>query len=143
MKNIIFAKELIFYACPVCGNLIVKLNDSGLNPQCCGRDMERLTSGTSDGASEFHTPKWKMDGCKVIVEVGEEYHPMTDLHYIQWIIIKTNQGFYCKCLLPDMPPAACFKLCNEEFVTEVYSYCNRHKLWMAEPADEECQACQI
>lgn len=135
MKTNNFTKKVLFYLCSVCGNLIIKLNDSGLVPQCCGRDMILLEPGTTDASEEYHVPIWKMKGCKVMVEVGREYHPMTEMHYIQWIVVETNRGFYCKHLWPNMVPEACFRLCSEEYVTDVYAYCNLHKLWKAEPVD--------
>lgn len=138
-------KDLKFYVCNVCGNLIIKLNDSGLTPQCCGRDMEELAAGTTDGAMEKHVPIWEMEGCKVMVTVGSEPHPMTPEHYIQWIIIETNKGYYCKHLEPTDEPEACIKLCKNEMVKNVYEYCNLHKLWKAEAKGDnyECPLCGI
>lgn len=144
MKNF-FAKQVNFFACNVCGNLIIKLNDSGLTPVCCGRDMEELTPGTSDGAFEKHVPIWEMEGCKVMVTVGSEPHPMTQDHYIQWIIIETNKGYYCKHLSPSDEPETCIKLCKNEVVKNVYEFCNLHKLWKAEVKGEDydCPLCGI
>lgn len=123
-------KGLIFYLCTVCGNLIVKLIDSGLTPQCCGRDMVELVPASSDGAVEKHVPAWKMDGCKLIVQVGEEMHPMSESHYIQWICVSTSQGFRLRNLDPDEAPCAEFKLNKGEIVDTIYAYCNMHGLWM-------------
>ena len=144
MNNNIYTKDIEFYACSVCGNLIIKLVDSGLNPQCCGRDMIKLEAGTVDASSEKHVPVWKMCGCKIIVTVGEEPHPMTKEHYIQWIIVKTNQGIHARKLTPEDTPEACFKLCKGEEVEAVYEYCNLHKLWKAdakEAKQDECNSC--
>ena len=44
--------ELKFYRCSHCGNIIVKLKDSGAPVSCCGDVMAQLQPGTSDGAHE-------------------------------------------------------------------------------------------
>lgn len=132
---------LDFYLCEVCGNLIIKLNDSGLTPQCCGRDMVKLTPNLDDTASiEKHVPDWIMDGCKLIVKVGSEEHPMTHDHYIQWIVVKTNLGIHAKSLKPEGVPSATFKLCKCEKIEAIYEYCNIHGLWKTskEGPEYEC-----
>lgn len=121
------------YRCSVCGNIIVKLNDSGIDPQCCGRDMTELKPGEGDGNPLRHVPVWWMEGCKVHVTVGEEPHPMIDSHLIQWILIITNQGMYAKYLTPDSDSEACFKICKHENVQKVLAYCNIHGLYEAAP----------
>lgn len=131
--------ELTFYRCNVCGNLIVKLNDSGITPVCCARDMEILTPNTTDGAEEKHVPMWMMDGCKVIVTVSTEEHPMSEEHYIQLIALETNRGFSVKYLCPGDNPEACFKLCKGEVVKNIYEFCNIHKLWKADMTSEESE----
>lgn len=145
MNTNFYADHLEFYACNVCGNLMIKLNDSGLTPQCCGRDMEKLTPNTVDADGEKHVPYWKMEGCKVMVTVGKEPHPMEEAHYIQWIVVETNKGYYAKHLSPTSEPAACFKMCKEETVTNVYAYCNIHKLWLSNSQEDqyECPLCGI
>lgn len=129
-------KTQCFYICSVCGNLIIKLNDSGITPQCCGRDMTKLEPGEKDASLEKHVPTWCMEGNKVIVKVGEEPHPMSRDHYIQWIFVKTNLGIHIRNLKSDDDAEACFKLCKDEEVEEIYAYCNLHGLWKA--SSEEC-----
>lgn len=133
-------KELKFYVCTVCGNVIYKLVDSGLTPQCCGRDMVELIPGTVDASIEKHVPVWMMDGCKVIIRVGEDAHPMTKDHYIKWVLLKTTKGIYIKDLEPGEDPVVCFKICKGETVKCVYEYCNLHKLWKnnREEIQNEC-----
>lgn len=146
MKNEIDESTIDFYRCGVCGNLIVKLNDSGICPQCCGRDMVKLTPNEKDDADlEKHVPVWMMDGCKIVIQVGSEDHPMTPEHYIQWIVVKTNLGIHAKHLTPDDAPSACFKFCKGEEPLTIYEYCNIHGLWMSskEDADHECPLCRF
>ena len=62
--------EQKFYICRHCGNIIMKLKDSGVPVVCCGEPMEELKAGTTDGALEKHVPVWKAEGGKVTVAVG-------------------------------------------------------------------------
>ena len=41
-----------FYKCRHCGNVIVKLVNSGVPVVCCGEKMEELVAGVTDGAIE-------------------------------------------------------------------------------------------
>ena len=45
-----------FFKCETCGNVIEFLNASGVPVMCCGKKMEELVPGTSDGAAEKHVP---------------------------------------------------------------------------------------
>ena len=81
-----------YYICETCGNIIEKLNDSGVPVVCCGKPMKELIAGTVDAAREKHIPVYSVEGNKVSVVVGSVEHPMVDVHYIQWIVLKTNKG---------------------------------------------------
>jgi len=127
-----FRMELKFYRCEHCGNIIAKVNDSGVPVICCGEEMQELIPGTTDGAAEKHVPVYETLDGKAIVTVGSVMHPSTDDHYIEWIAIQTNQGNQRKCLKPQENPIACFALCEGEKIEAVYEYCNLHGLWKAE-----------
>lgn len=128
--------EQEFLYCTVCGNIVVKLKDSGLTPQCCGRDMIKLEADTVDASKEKHVPVVMLNGRAVSVFIGEEPHPMTDDHYIQWILIKTNKGFQVENLKPGDSPQAIFYLDCDEEVLEAYAYCNIHKLWKSDQIED-------
>jgi len=132
MKSFEKKSELKFYQCSVCGNLIIKLEDSGITPQCCGRDMMLLAPHKEEAYEEKHIPVWRMDGCKLMVQVGAYLHPISAEHYIHWIVVKTNTGIYIRHFTPDESPEACFKFCKDEYVEDIYGYCNLHGLWRAE-----------
>ncbi len=72
------------YECRTCGNLIFKLEDSGVTPVCCGADMEEITPKTTDEFREKHVPVITRIGDRVVVSVGEMLHPMNDAHHINW-----------------------------------------------------------
>ena len=123
--------EMKFYICKHCGNIIAKVKDSGVPVICCGEKMAEIIPGTSDGAAEKHVPVFKLEGGKVLVQVGEVEHPATAEHHIEWIAVQTKFGNQRKALDPLGKPAACFALCEGDEVEAVYAYCNLHGLWKA------------
>ena len=122
-------KEVKFYRCNHCGNIIEKVIDSGVPVVCCGEKMTELVPNTSDGAGEKHVPVVEVNGNEVVVRVGEVDHPMIPAHFIQWIYVQTNLGGMRKDLTPEVGPTASFKLAEGESVVAVYEYCNLHGLW--------------
>lgn len=126
-----------FFKCNVCGNVVVKLVDSGVVPFCCGDEMTELKSGSSDGKFEYHLPVVEqIDDCKVKVRVGAEPHPMTDKHYIEFIYLETEHGGQIRYLKPGDKAEAVF-VCNEKLLS-VYVYCNLHGLWVTD-VDIDCK----
>lgn len=114
-----------FYKCNECNQIIISLTgNKDLN-------MTELTPNTVDASVEKHTPVVKVDGNKVVVTVGSTTHPMLEEHYIEWILIETNQGFIKKDLKPGTAPTATFILGEAEELVNCYSYCNLHGLWKA------------
>ena len=70
-----------FYVCPVCGNVIVKLVDSGVTPSCCGQTMKELVPNTTDGKVEAHVPVFERTSPgTIMVSIGSTPHPMTREH---------------------------------------------------------------
>lgn len=125
-------KELIFYRCSICGNLICMINDSGVTPTCCGTEMEAVTANTADAAAEKHVPCISRDGNKVMIAVGDLPHPMTQEHFIEWVILQTNRGTYSRRLHPENIPEVCFRIRSTECPVRVYAWCNLHGLWLRE-----------
>ena len=64
----------------------------------------------------------------VKVKIGQEPHPMIDVHYIDFILIKTNKGLQYKSLDKTDKPMIHFLISEDEVVQEVYSHCNVHGL---------------
>ncbi len=121
-----------FYKCETCGNIITKLNDSGVPVACCGKPMTELVPGSTDGAFEKHVPAVTADGSKVTVQVGEVEHPMLDEHFIQFVVLETASGFQKKTLKPGDKPVAEFVLADGDKAVAAYEYCNLHGLWVKE-----------
>lgn len=122
-------KKLVFYRCKHCGNISVKLVDKRVPMMCCGEFMEELTANTVDASAEKHVPVVQITDNLVNVSVGSTLHPMTEDHYIQFIVLETNKGFYVHTLTPDDEPKTTFALTSDEKATSVYEYCNLHGLW--------------
>lgn len=119
----------LFYECPICGNIIVFENFSGNVPTCCGSEMERLVPGTAEGTKDKHIPQCKLEEHKLKVTIGDPIHPATSGHFIEWIALETNHGYYQKTIPIGHEPRACFHLGKEEYPITVYTYCNLHGLW--------------
>jgi superoxide reductase len=123
---------MTLYRCKHCGNIIAHIKDSGVRCVCCGEKMEALIPNTADAAGEKHVPVCETSGNLVTVSVGSVAHPMLDVHYIEWIMLETEQGRQRKTLKPGDEPKAVFALADNDKVTAVYAYCNLHGLWKAE-----------
>lgn len=122
----------LFYVCPICGNLVVKIEDGGPAPHCCGQEMEELVPGTVEASKEKHIPVLeRIDKCTVRVKVGSEAHPMTLQHHIVFIWLETARGGQLKYLSQDgeVQDEAMVEMCCTDPIVAVYSYCNIHGLW--------------
>ncbi len=119
-----------FLLCRRCGNLIEMINDSGINPICCGQDMEVLTANTTEAATEKHIPVVLISNNIAKVTIGAVIHPMEEDHYIEWIYLETNRGIKRVNLKPAEEPIANFALLEGEEVLNAYAYCNLHGLWV-------------
>ena len=124
--------ESKFYICEHCGNLVGKINDSGVPMMCCGQKMTQLIPGTVEASVEKHLPVASVEGSVVKVAVGSVEHPMVEEHYIPWIYLQTNMGGQRKNLLPGQAPAVTFALSEGEEAVAVYAWCNLHGLWKTE-----------
>ena len=125
-----------FFLCTTCGNVVVKVVDSGVDPVCCGQDMKELVPGISDGAKEKHLPVAEhLDGCTVKVKIGSEPHPMTLQHHISFIYLETEHGGTLKYLDPTGPAEVLICECKDKPVA-LYAYCNIHGLWKTDLKDK-------
>ena len=124
-------KNVKFYICERCGNIVEMLEDSGVNPVCCGAKMTELQAGVVEASREKHIPVVKLEGNFVTVNVGSVEHPMSEEHSILWVYLETDRGGQRKELSVGSSPVVRFALDGEKPVA-VYAYCNLHGLWKAE-----------
>ena len=120
-----------FYICEKCGNLVEKIDDSGVPMSCCGQKMTPIVAGTVEASREKHIPVATVEGNIVKVAVGSVEHPMAEEHSILWVELKTDKGIQRKNLVVGEPPVVTFALADEKPL-EVYAYCNLHGLWKSE-----------
>ncbi len=125
------SKEVKFYICKHCGNIVGLIHDSGVPLVCCGEKMSELVPNTTEGATEKHLPVVEMDGNVVKVSVGSVEHPSTEEHYIAWVYLETAHGGQRKAIQPGEKPEVSFALQDDELIA-VYAYCNLHGLWKTE-----------
>ncbi|MCR5088572.1 MAG: desulfoferrodoxin Dfx [Oscillospiraceae bacterium] len=88
-----------------------------------------LIANTTDASNEKHVPVITFNGDEVTVTVGSVEHPSLPAHYIEWIVLVTEEGFQIHYLKPGQTPKAVFR--TTEPVVSAYEYCNLHGLWMA------------
>ena len=121
--------DLSIRKCLMCGATVKVINDCNCGScgiTCCGTSMKELKANTSDGIVEKHKPTYVVDGDKLIVTVN---HVMDDDHYIEWICLVTSSKEEYRYLKPGMEAKVIF----DNFLTgKIYSYCNKHGLWMEE-----------
>ena len=118
-----------FYFCPICGNVVLRVLDSGVTPTCCNKPMLELKPNTIDASQEKHVPVITHLGKHTYrVTIGAEPHPMTDEHHIEFIYLATEHGGQLRYLEPGSPATADFVDCQDP-ITGVYAYCNLHGLW--------------
>jgi superoxide reductase len=124
-------RKLKVFRCAICGNIVTLLHEGGGELVCCGQPMNLLTAGENDtAAKEKHVPVFSVIGDSVTVDVGNVPHPMTEEHYIQFVILVTDTGVFTEFLQPGQAPKAFFTVPEGE-TFEVFEYCNLHGLWKA------------
>ena len=124
-------REIRFYLCEHCGNLVGMIHDAGVPLMCCGQKMTKLEPGLIEASSEKHLPVVKIENGVVTVDVGSVAHPMQEEHSILWVYLETDRGGQRKCLKIGDAPVVTFALSDEKPVA-AYAYCNLHGLWKTE-----------
>lgn len=122
-------KDINYYRCPVCGNVIEVVNGDVSRVRCCGRELELLNSNVVDASLEKHVPVYEIDGNEIVVKVGDIIHPMEEKHYITFISLVTNDRVIHVELKPGNEPIVRFPYVKGSII---YEYCNLHGLWKKE-----------
>ncbi len=118
-----------FYQCPDCKQILIAAD--GETPSCCSSTLVEVIPNTVDAAKEKHIPVLSREGQTVTVTVGSVLHPMEEKHFIEWILLCTDQGEERKQLKPGEEPSAQFFVEEDAALTACYAYCNLHGLWAA------------
>lgn len=120
-----------FFVCEGCGGITALVRAGDKSKDTGKRGFTKLEAGSIDAATEKHVPVYTVEGAKVSVKVGEVDHPMLEEHFIEFIAVSTDKGFYVRNLKAGEAPAAEFTIGEGETVDGVYAYCNLHGLWKA------------
>lgn len=131
-----------FFKCETCGNVVIKEVNGGGELVCCGHPMTKLEAGVTDAAVEKHVPAVKLDGNIIKVQIGSVEHPMTQEHFIQFILVEQGDNIQYKRLHPDVKPVAEFKI-DPQRPYVVYEYCNLHGLWKTECEMDDETVCAM
>lgn len=116
-----------FYKCSHCGNVVVKMVDSGVPIVCCGKPMDELVANTVDASAEKHVPHVvEKENGLLKIEIGFVHHPMTPEHHIAFVYVETEDG--CVSVNLKNEPVAEVCIGNRKAIA-VYEYCNLHGLW--------------
>ncbi len=118
-----------FYKCEVCGNVIELIDGNEKNIKCCGKNMELLNANTVEASLEKHIPSCNIKDGKIEVSVGDVLHPMTQEHYIMFIVLIKGNKIIRYDLKPNDEPKVIF---DYEDNYTIYAYCNLHGLWKKE-----------
>ena len=118
------------YVCKKCGNVILKLEDKSEALVCCGEKMTLVETNTTEAATEKHLPVYEIKDGMINIIVGEVEHPLTDEHYISFIILASDDNYMIKKLTAGDKPEASFPY--DKSYNKIYAYCNLHSLWLTE-----------
>lgn len=121
--------NLVFFRCPMCGNIIVYVKNSSIPVVCCGKPMEELVPNTVDASEEKHAPVVDLFSTSAMVTIGKDPHPMIDAHHIEWIALQSETGFQIHYLKPGEPPCYEFQMQDSVQPVAAFAYCNLHGLW--------------
>lgn len=122
-------KNVKFYVCKTCGNIIGLIQGNAAPLRCCGQAMEPLVANVEDAAVEKHVPVYELVEDEIVVRVGEIEHPMGKDHYIMWIAQVSDNRTTRVRLYPEQNTETRFPYIPG---STLYAYCNKHGLWMSE-----------
>lgn len=121
--------ELIIKKCNKCGAIVRVLKDCSCNDcgiKCCGEEMNELKVNSVDASFEKHIPTYELEGNMLNITVN---HVMDDDHFIEWISIISDNEEETIYFKPGEKATASIKYIKG---SKIYSYCNKHGLWMTE-----------
>ena len=119
-------KNISFYKCLTCGNIIEVIDGDINNITCCCKPMEKLIANSVDASFEKHVPSYEKVEDEIVVKVGEVEHPMEKDHYIMWIALVSENRITKVKLYPEQATTTRFPYIPK---STIYAYCNKHGLW--------------
>lgn len=121
-------KRRDIFKCEICGNIVGIAHVGKGELVCCGVPMIFMEEKNADSKTEKHVPVIEKTGKGVKVTVGSTLHPMTDVHFIEWIEVISGEYNQRKYLKPGEEPVAefCVPFSDELIARE---YCSVHGNW--------------
>lgn len=119
-------KNINFYKCLICGNIIEVIDGDINNITCCSKPMEKLIANSVDASFEKHVPSYEKVEDEIVVKVGEVEHPMEKDHYIMWIALVSDNRITRVKLYPEQETTTRLPYIPN---STIYAYCNKHGLW--------------
>ncbi|MDD3251972.1 MAG: helix-turn-helix domain-containing protein [Lachnospiraceae bacterium] len=111
-------KKMLFYVCPVCGNIITAVGKGSYS--CCGITLHELETEPDD---EQHEIKVELIEHEYAVSMQ---HPMEKTHYISFLAYVTSDTCEMVKLYPEQDVIVRFRKRGHGML---YGYCNRHGLF--------------
>ena len=120
-------RKLILKKCSSCGALVKVIDDCkcSCNFECCGKKLIDVEVNSKDASFEKHIPEYEIKDDKIIVKVN---HVMDPDHFIERICFVNDEKEEYIYLKPNSDAIASFDYSKGT----IYSYCNKHGLWMQE-----------
>ena len=118
--------NVYIYKCEKCGDTVVSSHELKLD------QFQPLLAGTTDASLEKHVPVIEKKCGEILVKVGSVMHPATKEHYIDWVLLVSNNGYQLKYVPREQEAVVSFRLGKGEKLEAVYAYCNLHGLWKAD-----------
>lgn len=121
--------ELKIKKCKNCGAIVKVIRDcicDNCGIKCCNEEMIELKPNSVDASFEKHLPNYEIENGMLKIKVN---HVMEEDHLIEWISLVTDNKEVTTYLKSGDEAVIC-----EKYVpgAKIYSYCNKHGLWMKE-----------
>lgn len=117
-----------FYKCDICGRIYDSNEARDARPTCCGEPTHPHMANLDSKMEESHIPHIKVSDSYIDITVGNENHPMTTNHSIEWISLVTDSGERKINLKGGSRAQARFPL-NSSYLKSIFLFCSKHGLW--------------
>lgn len=111
-------KKMHFYVCPVCGNMINAMTDTGIS--CCGKKLQPLQPHKADENQKLNVARIEND---FYITAN---HPMEREHYIPFVALLTSDTLMLRKLYPEWELQVRIPIFSHG---RLLWYCNRHGLF--------------
>lgn len=115
--------------CSHCHKIVVLQEDATV-PLCCGIPMEILQVCHNVEKEDTHLPVIARKAGKIYTYVGAYDHPMVPEHFIECMILESEDNARVVYFKPGEKPEVSFL--QQEAVICVYAYCNKDGFWLTE-----------